>query len=244
MTCGFVSRLGWTCALNRGRRVGRWRGSRDIEHIGSAHDDVELETLKAVAQQRIHAGQQELDLGLDRTGAPARSGAALPITSSAMQHLWDALAAGYRGLGFDSASGAIRCSRRWCWPGSSSPPASSTRFASWPGSGSARRRTGRQRCRRPATTPFDPRTRYPTKNSPHTEYLWEAGFDPLNKADMESVVAPGDFLCLPTGAWHCAQAEEDSLALNLAFDHDNAGPGGQHAATDQIPPTQVDCVEP
>ena len=80
------------------------RGSRDIEHIGSAHDDVELETLKAVAQQRIQAGQQELDLGLDRSGTPARVGAALPITSSAMQHLWDALIAGYRALGFDTAS--------------------------------------------------------------------------------------------------------------------------------------------
>jgi hypothetical protein len=26
------------------------RGSRDIEHIGSAHDDAELEVLKAVAR--------------------------------------------------------------------------------------------------------------------------------------------------------------------------------------------------
>jgi hypothetical protein len=29
------------------------RGSRDIEHLGSAHDDVELELLKAVARQRL-----------------------------------------------------------------------------------------------------------------------------------------------------------------------------------------------
>jgi hypothetical protein len=28
------------------------RGARDIEHLGSAHDDAELEVLKAVAQQR------------------------------------------------------------------------------------------------------------------------------------------------------------------------------------------------
>ncbi|MFF4828910.1 hypothetical protein ACFY20_39420 [Streptomyces sp. NPDC001312] len=41
------------------------RGSRDIEHIGSAHDDVELELLKTVARQRLAAGQGELDLGLD-----------------------------------------------------------------------------------------------------------------------------------------------------------------------------------
>ena len=45
------------------------RGSRDIEHIGSAHDDVELELLKAAARQRLAAGQGVLDLGLD-AGAP------------------------------------------------------------------------------------------------------------------------------------------------------------------------------
>jgi hypothetical protein len=32
------------------------RGSREIEHLGSAHDDAELEALMAVAQQRIAAG--------------------------------------------------------------------------------------------------------------------------------------------------------------------------------------------
>ena len=41
------------------------RGSRDIEHIGSAHDDAELELLKAAARQRLAAGQGELDLGLE-----------------------------------------------------------------------------------------------------------------------------------------------------------------------------------
>ena len=40
------------------------RGCRDIEHIGSAHDDAELEVLKAVARQRLVPGQDELDLGL------------------------------------------------------------------------------------------------------------------------------------------------------------------------------------
>ena len=49
------------------------RGSRDIEHIGSAHDDAELELLKAAARQRLAAGQGELDLGLDAaTVAPPR----------------------------------------------------------------------------------------------------------------------------------------------------------------------------
>lgn len=34
------------------------RGSRDIEHIGSAHDDAELAALKAAARQRLAAGQE------------------------------------------------------------------------------------------------------------------------------------------------------------------------------------------
>ena len=41
------------------------RGSRHIEHLGSAHDESELEALKVAAQRRIAAGQAELDLGLD-----------------------------------------------------------------------------------------------------------------------------------------------------------------------------------
>jgi ribosomal protein L16 Arg81 hydroxylase len=68
----------------------------------------------------------------------------------------------------------------------------------------------------------DPKTRFPRKNSPHTEYLSEAGFEPPERSDMETVLlSPGDFLCIPAGTWHCAKAEEDSLALNLAFEHDN-----------------------
>ena len=39
------------------------RGSRDIEHLGSAHDAEELAALKAAARQRIGEGQTELDLG-------------------------------------------------------------------------------------------------------------------------------------------------------------------------------------
>ena len=44
------------------------RGSREIEHLGSAHDDAELEMLKAAARQRMAAGQAELDLGLEPGG--------------------------------------------------------------------------------------------------------------------------------------------------------------------------------
>ena len=79
------------------------RGSRDIEHIGSAHDDAELELLRAVARQRLAAGQEQLDLGLATTAGSA-AGAPLPITASRMGHLWDGLARGYQVLGFDRAA--------------------------------------------------------------------------------------------------------------------------------------------
>lgn len=84
------------------------RGSRDIEHIGSAHTDVALEALKAVARQRLAAGQPELDLGLDLAGPQVGSGAGggpLAITSSRMGHLWDALGHAFEVLGFAEATG-------------------------------------------------------------------------------------------------------------------------------------------
>jgi hypothetical protein len=76
------------------------RGSREIEHLGSAHDDAELEALRAAAQQRVAAGQAELDLGLEPAG-----GGPLPITSSRMGHLLDALDRAYRVLGLEEAAG-------------------------------------------------------------------------------------------------------------------------------------------
>ena len=80
------------------------RGSREIEHIGSAHDDAELEVLKAAARQRLAAGQGELDLGLELR-ASGGAGGPLPITSSRMGHLLDALERAYRVLGFEQAAG-------------------------------------------------------------------------------------------------------------------------------------------
>jgi hypothetical protein len=77
------------------------RGSREIEHLGSAHDAAELEALKAAAQQRMAAGQLELSLGLCSSGPSGR----LPITSSRMSHLVDALERAYRMLGFEDAAG-------------------------------------------------------------------------------------------------------------------------------------------
>ncbi|MDG4769736.1 IS1634 family transposase [Solwaraspora sp. WMMD792] len=78
------------------------RGSRDIEHIGSAHDETQLAVLKSVARQRLAAGQGELDLGLDDS---SDAGGPLEITSSRMGHLWDALCRGYDQLGFAEATG-------------------------------------------------------------------------------------------------------------------------------------------
>lgn len=58
-----------------------WRkGYRSIEHLGSAHDDVELAALKTVAAERLAAGQIELDLGLSSGVEPGT----LPILSSQM----------------------------------------------------------------------------------------------------------------------------------------------------------------
>jgi hypothetical protein len=77
------------------------RGSRSIEHLGSARDEAELAALKAAAAQRLAAGQAELDLGI----AAQPGSAPLPITSSRAAHLWDALSRGYDVLGFDEAAG-------------------------------------------------------------------------------------------------------------------------------------------
>jgi hypothetical protein len=83
------------------------RGSRDIEHIGSAHDEARLELLKAAARQRLAAGQGELDLGVSGgagRGGRGVDGGPLPITSTRMAHLWDALGQGFDLLGFAAAS--------------------------------------------------------------------------------------------------------------------------------------------
>jgi len=77
------------------------RGSRSIEHIGSAHDEAEIEALKAAARQKIAAGQLELDLGLQAAGPSGP----LPVTASRMGHLLDALDRGYRVLGLEAAAG-------------------------------------------------------------------------------------------------------------------------------------------
>jgi Transposase DDE domain len=77
------------------------RGSRKIEHLGSAHDEAGVAALKAAAVQRLAAGQTELDLGL----AARSQSEPLPITSSKSALLWQALCCAYDVLGFDDACG-------------------------------------------------------------------------------------------------------------------------------------------
>jgi hypothetical protein len=64
------------------------RGSRQIEHLGSAHDDAEVEALKAAARQRLAEGQGTLDLGLPTAGV---NGEPLEIVGSKAGHLWEGL---------------------------------------------------------------------------------------------------------------------------------------------------------
>jgi hypothetical protein len=77
------------------------RGSRRIEHLGSAHTPAEVELLKAAARQKLAAGQGVLDLGL----VAGAAGGPLPITSSRMGCLLDALTRAYDVLGFTAAAG-------------------------------------------------------------------------------------------------------------------------------------------
>ena len=79
---------------------------RIVEHVGSAHDEVELAVLVQVARERLHAGQQVLDLGLEvATAAGATAGGAVAgqavVTGTASQVLWQVLAGAYARLGFD-----------------------------------------------------------------------------------------------------------------------------------------------
>lgn len=79
---------------------------RIVEHVGSAHDEVELAVLVQVAHERLHAGQQVLDLGLEAdTGPSAPAGGTVAgqavVTGTASQVLWQVLTNAYTGLGFD-----------------------------------------------------------------------------------------------------------------------------------------------
>jgi hypothetical protein len=72
------------------------RGSREIEHIGSAHSPAEVQVLETVARQRLHANRDTLDFGDGRLGDDEA-----PIVASQARHLWEMLTTAYRVLGLD-----------------------------------------------------------------------------------------------------------------------------------------------
>ena len=76
------------------------RGSREIVHIGSAYTPAEVEVLKPVARQRLHANQDTLDLDDGRLGYDEA-----PIVSSQAKHLWEVLSTAYQVMGLDRACG-------------------------------------------------------------------------------------------------------------------------------------------
>jgi hypothetical protein len=90
---------------------GSRRGARQIEHLGSAHDEQELEALKAAARQRLAGGQGQLELGLDtalESALAAVGPGPLQIASSQMSDLWQGLGTAYDVLGLDAAAGVER----------------------------------------------------------------------------------------------------------------------------------------
>jgi hypothetical protein len=72
---------------------------RILEHLGSAHDDLELALLLQAARDKLVAGQDELDLGL--APAPVGGAPAARVVSSSSRLLWQVLADAYEHLGFD-----------------------------------------------------------------------------------------------------------------------------------------------
>ena len=81
------------------------RGSRQIEHLGSAHDDGEVEALKAAARGNAWPkAKGPLDLGTEgETGARTvnRSSSSPPSPATCGR----ALCAAYHVVGFDAAAG-------------------------------------------------------------------------------------------------------------------------------------------
>jgi len=71
-----------------------------IDHVGSAHDDVQLAVLMQVAAKRLRPGQGVLDL--DGAGAGARP----RVVGTRCEVLWDVLTSTYARLGFDELGDA------------------------------------------------------------------------------------------------------------------------------------------
>jgi Transposase DDE domain len=78
----------------------RGRDVIGIDHIGSAHDDAQLALLLHAAQERMHAGQQALELELDTAQVAGSGRPVVEATGSLI--LWDALTSVYDALGFSA----------------------------------------------------------------------------------------------------------------------------------------------
>jgi hypothetical protein len=74
---------------------------RIVEHVGSAHDEVDLAVLLEVARGRLRAGQQVLDLSLDAAEPGGGAAGRAVVTGTASQVLWQVLRDAYDRLGFD-----------------------------------------------------------------------------------------------------------------------------------------------
>lgn len=71
-----------------------------VEHLGSGHTDEEVAALLALAEEKIHAGQERLDLDLSPESKVRSSGDAV-VRGHSSEVLWEALAGAYSDLGFD-----------------------------------------------------------------------------------------------------------------------------------------------
>lgn len=82
-------------------QIAERRDGRDVvlEHVGTAHDDAELDALVAVARGKLYPGQGRLDLSI---GSPDASAAQAMITGKASAILWQVLADAYARLRFDA----------------------------------------------------------------------------------------------------------------------------------------------
>jgi Transposase DDE domain len=76
------------------------RGSREIEHIGSAHSAAEVEVLTTIARQRMQANQATLDFDDGRLSEEEA-----PIVASQARHLWEVLGAAFQVLGLERVCG-------------------------------------------------------------------------------------------------------------------------------------------
>lgn len=84
------------------------RGQQTIlEHLGSAHDEIELAALVSAARAKITAGQLAFDLDALAPAGEERVTAEPVVTGSRSRVLWDVFASAYRRLGFDAVDDRV-----------------------------------------------------------------------------------------------------------------------------------------